>query len=63
MANDVCICAFQEGSMDSLYEPVQEHQESKDTMSIDSRSSTPLTTYVKWGPPDRSMSLVSENKL
>ncbi|KYO22675.1 SAM domain-containing protein SAMSN-1 isoform A [Alligator mississippiensis] len=50
-------CFSLEGSMDSLYEPVQEHQESKDTMSIDSRSSTPLTTYVKWGPPDRSMSL------
>ncbi|XP_014375091.2 uncharacterized protein LOC102378130 isoform X2 [Alligator sinensis] len=50
-------CFSLEGSMDSLYEPVQEHQESKDTMSIDSRSTTPLTTYVKWGPPDRSMSL------
>ncbi|XP_059676408.1 SAM domain-containing protein SAMSN-1 [Gavia stellata] len=44
--------------MDSLYEPVPEHQESTDTIAIDSRSSTPVSMHVNCEPPDRSMSLV-----
>uniref|UniRef100_A0A8C0EJ41 SAM domain-containing protein SAMSN-1 n=1 Tax=Bubo bubo TaxID=30461 RepID=A0A8C0EJ41_BUBBB len=47
----------QEGSMDSLYEPVPEHQEPKDTTTIDSWASTPENMHVNCGPPDRSMSL------
>ncbi|CAM4418455.1 unnamed protein product [Lepidochelys olivacea] len=50
-------CFSLEGSMDSLYEPVQEHQDSDETISISSRASTPLSPYVKCGPPDRSLSL------
>ncbi|XP_034625561.1 putative uncharacterized protein ENSP00000383407 [Trachemys scripta elegans] len=50
-------CFSLEGSMDSLYEPVQEHQDPNETISISSRASTPLSTYVKCGPPDRSLSL------
>ena len=46
--------------MDSLYEPVPEHQEPKDTTTVDSRASTPVSTHVNCGPPDRSMSLVSK---
>ncbi|CAM2097035.1 unnamed protein product [Caretta caretta] len=50
-------CFSLEGSMDSLYEPVQEHQDPNETISISSRASTPLSPYVKCGPPDRSLSL------
>uniref|UniRef100_A0A8C4URD3 SAM domain-containing protein SAMSN-1 n=1 Tax=Falco tinnunculus TaxID=100819 RepID=A0A8C4URD3_FALTI len=50
-------CFSLEGSMDSLYEPVPEHQEPKDTTPIDSRASTPVSVHVNCGPPDRSMSL------
>ncbi|CAM4420465.1 SAM domain-containing protein SAMSN-1 isoform X3 [Caretta caretta] len=50
-------CFSLEGSMDSLYEPVQEHKDPNETISISSRASTPLSPYVKCGPPDRSLSL------
>ncbi|XP_071659321.1 uncharacterized protein [Patagioenas fasciata] len=50
-------CFSLEGSMDSLYEPVPEHQEPEDTTTIDSRASTPVSTHVNCGPPDRAMSL------
>ncbi|XP_052650069.1 SAM domain-containing protein SAMSN-1 isoform X2 [Harpia harpyja] len=50
-------CFSLEGSMDSLYEPVPEHQEPKDTITIDSQASTPVSMHVSCGPPDRSMSL------
>ncbi|XP_037233756.1 SAM domain-containing protein SAMSN-1-like isoform X3 [Falco rusticolus] len=50
-------CFSLEGSMDSLYEPVPEHQEPKDTTPIDIRASTPVSVHVNCGPPDRSMSL------
>lgn len=45
--------------MDSLYEPVPEHQEAKDTATLESQASTPVSTPGNSGPPDRSMSLVS----
>ncbi|XP_069726605.1 SAM domain-containing protein SAMSN-1 isoform X2 [Phaenicophaeus curvirostris] len=51
-------CFSLEGSMDSLYEPVPEHQEPKDTTTISSRASSPVGMHVNCGPPDRSMSLV-----
>ncbi|XP_030314741.1 putative uncharacterized protein ENSP00000383407 [Calypte anna] len=50
-------CFSLEGSMDSLYEPVPEHQESQDTAAIESRANTPLSMHVNCGPPDRSVSL------
>ncbi|XP_010222668.1 PREDICTED: putative uncharacterized protein ENSP00000383407 [Tinamus guttatus] len=46
-----------EGSMDSLYEPVPEHQEPKDAITTSSRASSPVNTCVSSGTPDRSMSL------
>lgn len=46
--------------MDSLYEPVPERQEPKDTTSTFSQPSTPVSTRANCGLPDRSMSLVSE---
>lgn len=46
--------------MDSLYEPVPERQEPKDTTPTDSWASTPVSMHVNCGPPDRSMSLVSK---
>lgn len=46
--------------MDSLYEPVPEQQEPKDTTSIGSWASTPVSMHVNCGLPDRSMSLVSK---
>ncbi|XP_072194392.1 putative uncharacterized protein ENSP00000383407 [Excalfactoria chinensis] len=50
-------CFSLEGSMDSLYEPVPERQEPKDTTSTSSQPSTPVSTRVNCGLPDRSMSL------
>ncbi|XP_038041850.2 SAM domain-containing protein SAMSN-1 isoform X1 [Anas platyrhynchos] len=50
-------CFSLEGSMDSLYEPVPEQQEPKDTTSIGSWASTPVSMHVNCGLPDRSMSL------
>lgn len=50
--------------MDSLYEPVPEHQEAKDTATPpESQATTPVSTHVSCGPPDRSMSLVSNISL
>lgn len=49
--------------MDSLYEPVPERQEPKDATTVDSRASSPVSMHVNCGPPDRSMSLVSEIEL
>lgn len=49
--------------MDSLYEPVPEHQEPKDITTTDSRASTPVSMHVSCGPPDRSTSLVSKISL
>lgn len=49
--------------MDSLYEPVPEHQEPKDTTTADSRASTPVSMPVRCGPSDRSTSLVSKISL
>jgi len=46
--------------MDSLYEPVPEHQEPKDTTTIDSRASSPVSMHANCGPPDRSTPLVSK---
>lgn len=45
--------------MDSLYEPAPEHQEAKDTTAPESQTTTPVGTHADCGPPDRSMSLVS----
>lgn len=45
--------------MDSLYEPAPEHQEAKDTTAPESQATTPVGTHADCGPPDRSMSLVS----
>ncbi|XP_027537341.1 SAM domain-containing protein SAMSN-1-like isoform X2 [Neopelma chrysocephalum] len=50
-------CFSLEGSMDSLYEPVPEHQEPKDTTTTDSQVSTPASPPLNCGPPDRSKSL------
>ncbi|XP_066064605.1 SAM domain-containing protein SAMSN-1 isoform X4 [Chamaea fasciata] len=50
-------CFSLEGSMDSLYEPVPEHQEAKDTTTPEGQATTPVSTHVSCGPPDRSMSL------
>ncbi|KAM3676859.1 SAM domain-containing protein SAMSN-1 isoform 1-T2 [Ammospiza maritima maritima] len=50
-------CFSLEGSMDSLYEPVPEHQETKDAAALESQASTPVSTQGNSGPPDRSMSL------
>ncbi|XP_046796164.1 SAM domain-containing protein SAMSN-1 isoform X3 [Gallus gallus] len=50
-------CFSLEGSMDSLYEPVPERQEPKDTTSTSSQPSTPVSTRANCGLPDRSMSL------
>lgn len=46
--------------MDSLYEPVPQHQEPKDTTTVESRAGTPVSMDVNCGPLDRSMSLVSK---
>lgn len=45
--------------MDSLYEPAPEQQEAKDTTAPESQATTPVGTHADCGPPDRSMSLVS----
>ncbi|XP_053917613.1 putative uncharacterized protein ENSP00000383407 [Cuculus canorus] len=50
-------CFSLEGSMDSLYEPVPERQEPKDTTTANSRASSPVGMHVNCGLPDRSMSL------
>lgn len=49
--------------MDSLYEPVPQHQEPKEATTIDSQASSPASTQANCGPSDRSMSLVSKMKL
>ncbi|XP_030907196.2 SAM domain-containing protein SAMSN-1 [Melopsittacus undulatus] len=50
-------CFSLEGSMDSLYEPVPEHPEPKDTTTTDGQANTPVSMHVSCGPPDRSTSL------
>lgn len=38
---------FQEGSMDSLYEPVKENQELQEDICTSSRANTPVSALVK----------------